>query len=38
MIPHHSYYQLAIVGLLGLCILLHYVWPSRGAVSYLITG
>jgi hypothetical protein len=33
MIPHHIYYQLAIVGLLWLCIMLHYVWPSRGAVS-----
>jgi IS1 family transposase len=29
MIPHHIYYQLAIVGLLWLCIMLHYVWPSR---------
>ena len=33
MIPHHLYYQLAIVGLLWLCIMLHYVWPSQGAVS-----
>jgi IS1 family transposase len=33
MIPHHIYYQLAIVGLLWLCIMLHYVWPSRGAAS-----
>ena len=33
MIPHHIYYQLAIVGFLWLCIMLHYVWPSRGAVS-----
>jgi IS1 family transposase len=33
MIPHHSYYQLAIVGLLWLCVMLHSVWPSRGAVS-----
>ncbi len=24
MIPHHVYYQLAIVGLLWLCIMLHY--------------
>jgi hypothetical protein len=29
MIPHHIYYQLAIVGLLWLCSVLHYVWPSR---------
>ena len=33
MIPHHVYYQLAIVGLLWLCVMLHYIWPSRGAVS-----
>jgi IS1 family transposase len=33
MISHHIYYQLAIVGLLWLCVMLHYVWPSRGAVS-----
>jgi hypothetical protein len=33
MIPPHIYYQLTIVGLLWLCIMLHYVWPSRGAVS-----
>ena len=33
MIAHHVYYQLAIVGLLWLCVMLHYVWPSRGAVS-----
>ena len=33
MIPPHIYYQLAIVGLLWLCILLHSVWPSRGAAS-----
>ena len=32
MIPHHIYYQLAIVGLLWLCVMLHSVWPSRGAV------
>ena len=31
MMPHHIYYQLAIVGLLWLCIMLHYVWPSRDA-------
>jgi IS1 family transposase len=33
MIPHHVYYQLAVVGLLWLCVMLHYIWPSRGAVS-----
>ena len=33
MIPHHVYYQRAMVGLLWLCVMLHYVWPSRGAVS-----
>ena len=32
MIPHHIYYQLAIVGLLWLCIMLHFIWPSRDAV------
>src|SRR5437762_2893744 len=32
MIPHHIY-QLAIVGLLWLCVMLHSMWPSRGAVS-----
>jgi len=33
MIPHHVYYQLAILGLLWLCIMLHSIWPSRSAVS-----
>jgi hypothetical protein len=33
MIPYQVYYQLAILGLLWLCIMLHYVWPSRSAVS-----
>ena len=33
MIPHHIYYQLAIVGLLWLCVMLHSVWPNRGMVS-----
>src|SRR5215475_12854511 len=33
MIPHLFYYQLVVLGLLWLCILLHAVWPSRGAVS-----
>jgi hypothetical protein len=32
MIPHHVYYQLAVVGFLWLCIMLHYVWPSPNAV------
>jgi hypothetical protein len=33
MIPHHVYYQLAILGLLWFCIMLHYLWPRRGAVA-----
>jgi IS1 family transposase len=33
MIPHHVYYQLAILGLLGLCVIFHYLWPSRGVLS-----
>lgn len=33
MVPHHSYYELAIVGLLWLCVMLHSLWPSRGAGS-----
>jgi transposase-like protein len=33
MIPHHVYYQLAILGLLWFCIMLHYLWPSQGAVA-----
>jgi IS1 family transposase len=33
MIPHHVYYQLAILGLLWLCVILHSLWPSRGALS-----
>ena len=32
MIPHHVYYQLALVGCLWLCIILHSIWPSRDAV------
>ena len=32
MIPHHVYYQLAIVGCLWLCIMLYYLWPSPDAV------
>src|SRR2546428_13936154 len=31
MIPHHVYYQLALLGLLWLCVLRHYGWPSRSA-------
>jgi hypothetical protein len=33
MHPHPIYYQLAVVGLLWLCVMLHYIWSSRGAVS-----
>ena len=33
MIPHHIYYQLVIVGLLWLCVMLHYMWPTPAAVS-----
>ena len=33
MIPHHVYYQLAILGLLWCCVILHYFWPSRSALS-----
>ena len=33
MIPHDVYYQLAIVGFLWLCLMLHYVWPSQNAGS-----
>ena len=29
MIPHHIYYQLAIVRLLWLCVMRHYVWPNE---------
>ena len=32
MIPHHVYYQLAVVGLLWLCVMLHYVWPRPSVV------
>jgi transposase-like protein len=31
MIPHLFYYQLVVLGLLWLCVMLHAVWPSRGA-------
>ena len=33
MIPHHVYYHLAVVRLLWLCLMLHYLWPNRGALS-----
>ena len=33
MIPHHVYSQLAILGLVWLCVMLHYAWPSPGTVS-----
>jgi hypothetical protein len=33
MIPHHVSYQLAILGLLWLCVIFHYLWPSRGALA-----
>jgi IS1 family transposase len=33
VIPHHLYYHLAVVGLLWVCIILYYMWPSRGALS-----
>jgi transposase-like protein/IS1 family transposase len=34
MIPYHIYYQLAILGCLWLCIMLHSGWPSRSTVSH----
>jgi hypothetical protein len=33
MIPHYVYFQLAVVGLLWVCVMLHYILPRRGAVS-----
>jgi IS1 family transposase len=33
MIPHHVYYQLAVVGLLWFCLMLHALWPNRGTLS-----
>jgi IS1 family transposase len=33
MIPHLFYYQLVVLGLLWFCVMLHAVWPSRGAES-----
>jgi IS1 family transposase len=35
MISHHVYYQLAILGFLWLCIMLHCGWPSRSTRSHL---
>ncbi len=34
MIPHLLYYQLVILVLLGLCVMLPYLWPSPGAGSH----
>ena len=33
MIPHHVYDQLAILGLVWLCVMLHYAGSSQGTVS-----
>jgi hypothetical protein len=33
MMPHHVYYELAVIGFLWLCLMLHYTWPSRSAGS-----
>jgi hypothetical protein len=33
MIPYLFYYQLVILGLLWLCVMMHYGWPGRCAVS-----
>jgi hypothetical protein len=33
MIPHLFYYQLAVLGLLWLCVMLHSAWPSRCATA-----
>jgi hypothetical protein len=33
MIPHQFYYQLAVLGFLWLCVLLHLAWPSRGVTT-----
>ena len=35
MIPHLFSYHLVVLGLLWLCIMLHYPWPSRAATSHL---
>jgi hypothetical protein len=33
MIPPLFFYQLALLGLLWLCVMLHLAWPSRGPMS-----
>ncbi len=33
MIPHLFYYQLTVLGLLGLFIMLYYLWPSPGVTT-----
>jgi hypothetical protein len=33
MIPHLFFYQLAVLGLLWLCVMLHAAWPSRGTTA-----
>ena len=33
MIPHLFYYQLMVLGILWLCVMLHYAWPSRGIAA-----
>jgi hypothetical protein len=33
MIPPLFFYQLALLGLLWLCVMLHLAWPSRGPLS-----
>src|SRR5215467_2578555 len=33
MIPSLFYYQLMLLGLLGLCVMLHLAWPNQAAVS-----
>jgi len=33
MMPPLFFYQLALLGLLWLCVMLHLAWPSRGPVS-----
>jgi IS1 family transposase len=33
MIPHLFFYQLAVLGLLWLCVMLHAAWPSRCATA-----
>ena len=36
MIPHHVYYQLVMLVLLGLCLMLPYLWPSPPGVAHKI--